>query len=111
MRVANKWHLHGEEIKNSETYKLVDNTELNNLVVSSTVLYPGKKTRGHSHKDQEEVYMFTNGAGYIWLDGKAMQAQTGDVFTIKAGVHHQVKNTHPEFALHFICIFEGKRNH
>ena len=55
--------------------------------------------------------MFTNGAGYIWLDGKAMQAQKGDVFTIKAGVHHQVKNTHPEFALHFICVFEGKRNH
>ena len=74
-------------------------------------LYPGKQTRGHSHKDQEEVYIFTKGSGYINLDGKEFLAKEGDVFTIKAKVHHQVRNPHPEFALHFLCVFEGKRNH
>jgi len=45
------------------------------------------------------------------LDGKEFLAKEGDVFTIKAKVHHQVRNPHPEFALHFLCVFEGKRNH
>ena len=111
MRVARQWHLEGETIKNSEIYKLLDNTELNNLIVSSTTLYPSKETRGHSHEDQEEVYMFTRGEGYINLDGEEFAAKEGDVFTIKAKVFHQVRNPHPEFALHFMCVFEGKRNH
>ena len=102
MRVARQWSLDGEEINNSDTYRLVDNTELNNLVVSTTTLY---------HEDQEEVYMFTRGEGYINLDGEEFAAKEGDVFTIKAKVFHQVRNPHPEFALHFMCVFEGKRNH
>ena len=111
MRVARQWSLDGEEINNSDIYRLVDNTELNNLVVSTTTLYPGKQTRGHSHEDQEEVYIFTRGEGYINLDGEEFAAKEGDVFTIKAKVFHQVRNPHPEFALHFMCIFQGKRNH
>ena len=55
--------------------------------------------------------MFTRGEGYINLDGEEFAAKEGDVFTIKAKVFHQVRNPHPEFALHFMCIFEGKRNH
>ena len=111
MQVARKWHLEGEQIANTDVYRLVDNTELNRLVVSTTTLYPSKHTRGHSHEGQEEVYIFTSGEGYIKLDDTSYNVRTGDVFTIKAGVWHQVRNTHPEFALHFMCIFEGKRNH
>jgi|TARA_R110000823_G_scaffold4153_3_gene15690 mannose-6-phosphate isomerase-like protein (cupin superfamily) len=111
MRVARQWHLEGETIKNSEIYKLLDNTELNNLIVSSTTLYPSKETRGHSHEDQEEVYMFTRGEGTITIHDHSYPCKAGDVFVIPVGKFHKVYNTHPEFALHFMCVFEGKRNH
>ena len=44
MKISN---IDGEIVKDNETYLLKDNTSLNNLVVSSTTLHPGKSTRGH----------------------------------------------------------------
>ena len=43
----------GVLVKDTETYRLEDNTLLNNLVVSSTDLKPYKRTNGHSHPGQE----------------------------------------------------------
>ena len=31
-------------VKSNETYDVIDNTNLNNLVVSKTILHPGKET-------------------------------------------------------------------
>ena len=33
-------------VKSNETYDVIDNTNLNNLVVSKTILHPGKETGG-----------------------------------------------------------------
>ena len=51
----------GVMVKSNETYDVIDNTNLDNLVVSKTILHPGKETGGHNHSGQEEVYIFTNG--------------------------------------------------
>ena len=48
-------------IKSNETYDVIDNTNLKNLIVSKTILHPKKNTSGHNHSGQEEVYIFTNG--------------------------------------------------
>ena len=45
-------------IHSNETYDVIDNTDLNNLIVSKTILHEGKETSGHNHKGQEEVYIF-----------------------------------------------------
>ena len=111
MQVARQWSLDGEEIKNSDTYRLVDNTALNNLVVSTTTLYPNKETRGHSHEDQEEVYMFTSGVGIIKIGDVNYPAKQGDVFVIPKKHFHKVWNTHDKLELDFMCVFEGERNH
>ena len=50
-------------IKSNETYDVIDNTNLDKLIVSKTVLHPGKETGGHNHSGQEEVYIFTQGIG------------------------------------------------
>ena len=50
-------------IKDNKIYTLLDNTKLNNLVVSKTILHPNQKTTGHKHKGQEEVYQFISGHG------------------------------------------------
>ena len=57
----------GKIVKQDERYIVKDNTDLNNLVVSSTRLQPRKATSGHSHAGQEEVYYFIEGTGKMEL--------------------------------------------
>ena len=45
----------GKIVKEDERYVVRDNTELKNLVVSTTRLQPRKSTSGHKHEGQEEV--------------------------------------------------------
>ena len=54
-------------VKEDDRYIVKDNTDLNNLVVSSTNLNPGKQTTGHKHAGQEEVYIFVKGMGRMLL--------------------------------------------
>ena len=111
-----KVNLDGEDskiIKQNETYTLIDNTDLNNLVVSKTILHPEKHTTGHNHKGQEEVYQFVSGYGTMVVGTDVHLVGPGDVVLIPDGDFHQVTNTgfYAEDDLEFICVFDGKRNH
>ncbi len=46
------WDIGGEVVKSDSRYVVTDNTELNNLVVSSTKLNAKKTTTGHRHRWQ-----------------------------------------------------------
>ena len=101
-------------VKQNETYTLIDNTNLNNLVVSKTILHPGKETGGHNHSGQEEVYIFTNGKGSMVVGSKTYSVSIGDIVLIPDGAFHKVWDTSPFIAnddLEFICVFDGGRNH
>ena len=98
-------------IKQNETYTLIDNTKLNNLVVSKTILHPKKNTTGHNHIGQEEVYQFISGEGYIIVGDKEINVQAGDIVLIPAGYFHKVWNTSDIEDLIFVCVFDGKRSH
>ena len=98
----------GEIVKDNETYLLRDNKLLNYLVVSSTLLLPGKETRGHSHDGQEEVYFFHYGHGEMTLGDETFPVTGGETVLIPDGVFHKVKNTE-EYPLYFVCVFDGKR--
>jgi mannose-6-phosphate isomerase-like protein (cupin superfamily) len=100
----------GKIVKQDDRYIVKDNTELSNLIVSSTELYPGKSTTGHSHAGQEEVYMFMGGRGEMELDSQRFVVMKGDIVLIQDGVFHRVHNTSDE-NLYFICVFDGGRNH
>jgi mannose-6-phosphate isomerase-like protein (cupin superfamily) len=100
----------GKVVKRDERYTVKDNTDLNNLIVSSTRLTPSKSTTGHSHAGQEEVYFFVSGHGEMELDQDRFVVNPGDTVLIKDGVFHKVHNTGTE-ELYFICVFDGKRNH
>lgn len=102
----------GEIVKQDERYIVKDNKFLNNLVLSSTKLNPGKQTSGHRHVGQEEVYMFVSGKGQMIVDGddyRNFAVKTGDVVLIPDGAFHQVINNSSE-ELYFICVFDGKRH-
>ena len=99
-----------EIVKQNETYTLLDNTTLNNLVVSKTILHIGKNTTGHKHPGQEEVYHFISGEGYMELDEEILTVRPGSIVLIPDGAFHKVFNTGLE-DLVFVCVFDGKRNH
>ena len=104
-----KWDIGGEVVKDDHRYIVKDNTELNNLVVSSTLLAAKKSTTGHRHAGQEEVYMFVSGSGQMELDHKMFDVTAGDTVLIQDNVFHKVHNN-TDFGLKFICVFDGKRN-
>jgi mannose-6-phosphate isomerase-like protein (cupin superfamily) len=108
-----KYNIHdigGEIVKDNETYLLKDNKTLNNLVLSSTQLYRGQSTRGHSHEGQEEVYFFVQGTGIMMVDEQMFTVNEGDIILIPDGAFHRVIND-GEIDLIFNCVFDGKRNH
>ena len=97
-------------IKSNETYDVIDNTALDKLIVSKTILHPGKETGGHNHSGQEEVYIFTNGNGRMVVGTKTYNISTGDIVLIPDGEFHKVWNE-GEDDLIFTCVFDGGRNH
>jgi oxalate decarboxylase/phosphoglucose isomerase-like protein (cupin superfamily) len=103
----------GSVVKDNETYILRDNTELKNLVLSQTILHPGKQTRGHRHPGQEEVYFFTVGHGLMIVgeeDSAPFFVEFGDVVLIPDGAFHRVIND-SDRDLIFNCVFDGRRSH
>ena len=104
------YNIEGKIVKEDDRYIVKDNTSLNNLVVSSTLLHPSKSTSGHKHAGQEEVYMFMKGSGRMELDDKVFDVKEGDLILIEDGVFHRVHNT-GTVDLYMVCVFDGGRNH
>ena len=100
----------GNLVKDTDVYRIQDNTDLKQLVVSSTLLYPGKSTRGHTHAGQEEVYMFISGTGTMQLDKATFPVSSGDMILIQDGVFHKVSND-SDGDLYFVCVFNSVRSH
>jgi oxalate decarboxylase/phosphoglucose isomerase-like protein (cupin superfamily) len=111
-----KYHIHdigGEVVKDNEVYRLKDNRDLNNLILSSTYLYRGQQTRGHRHQGQEEVYFFVYGRGKMIVGDEVdepFDVGPGDVVLIPDGAFHRVINNGDSHML-FNCVFQGTRNH
>ena len=103
----------GEVIKDNETYRLIDNRSLKNLILSQTQLHRGQQTRGHRHPGQEEVYFFIRGNGKMIVGqetDEAFPVIAGDVILIPDGAFHRVIND-GDTDLIFNCVFDGQRNH
>ena len=101
----------GNVVKKTETYTVIDNTKLNGLVVSKTILHPEKMTTGHDHAGQEEVYHFVHGYGRMKVGKEMLDVCAGDVVLIPDGAFHKVWNDSKYEDLVFLCVFDGKRTH
>lgn len=108
MSIINTENIGGSIVKQDDRYIVRDNKFGNNLVISSTRLFPHKQTSGHSHVGQEEVYFFVEGTGIIELDKTRFTVKPGDLVPIKDGVFHKVHNDSDE-DLYFVCVFNGNR--
>ncbi|HDI12614.1 MAG: hypothetical protein DRN83_03960 [Hadesarchaea archaeon] len=90
--------------KSDERYVVCDKSLSENLVLSITILHPGKHTTGHSH-DVAEVYFFVEGEGEIEIDGHRHQVKSKDIAPIKPNQFHRVYNTSDK-ELIFVSAFE-----
>ena len=66
-------------VKQDERYTVRDNSTLKQLITSTTLLNPHCSTTGHSHKGQEEVYIFRKGKGTMEIDEIYMPVEKGDI--------------------------------
>ena len=111
MKIGEKFKLSNAKIaKQDSRYVVKDNNILNNLVVSTTELQPSCQTNGHSHKGQEEVYIFTRGSGRMEIDDALFNVSAGDTLLIEDDAFHKVYN-HGSEVLEFTCVFDGRRDH
>lgn len=95
----------GEVLRDNETYVVTDNRHLNNLVVSTTHLHPGKETKGHKHDGLDEVYVFVEGKGKMLNGEVEFEVEADDVVLVPGGNFHKVFNTGDE-DLKFLAIFQ-----
>jgi len=69
-----------------------EDSESRRIQVGMTVVYPGCRTKGHTHKDREEVYFFTRGKGIMEVDGEQWEVKAGDAFYVSPGAFHPTHN-------------------
>ena len=95
--------------KEDERYRVCDNSELNNLVLSSTDLHPNKSTSGHEHLAKKR-YISSPKAAEKWKSmKKKFSVSEGDTVLIKDGDFHRVHAGNE--GCYFVCVFDGKRSH
>lgn len=109
-KYLDKTDINGTLVKESERYLLYDNTDLEDLIISKTILKPNQETTGHSH-DNEEIYFFTQGTGCIMIDEETISVRKDSIILIPKNKFHKVENWAKENTLTFICVFPGKRDH
>ena len=85
----------GHISKENDNYTVKDNFVGENLLLSSTHLFPGKETAGHKHLLQDEIFFFTQGSGEIYLrhpdEGQGeleeiYEVNAQDIVTVQAGI-------------------------
>lgn len=88
--------------KENDSYTVKDNYVGDNLLLSSTHLFPGKHTNGHKHNLQDEIFFFTQGNGEMHLQypdegqgavDEVHKVTATSIVTVQAGVFHRVFNT------------------
>lgn len=105
----NIYDIGGAIAKEDDRYKVCDNTDLNNLILSSTDLKPNKSTTGHEHPGQEEIYFFVKGSGKMEINDEVFDIVEGDTVLINDGDFHRVHAGNQ--GCYFVCVFDGKRSH
>ena len=105
----NIYDIGGAIDKEDDRYKVCDNTDLNNLILSSTDLKPNKSTTGHEHPGQEEIYFFVKGSGKMEINDEVFDIVEGDTVLINDGDFHRVHAGNQ--GCYFVCVFDGKRSH
>ena len=66
-----------------------------NQSLAEATVPPGGETVEHLHRASEEIYLFTAGAGRMWLGAEEGEVRAGDAVVIAPGTPHKLVNPGP----------------
>ena len=70
------------------SFRVMD-VEEESLTIKVT-LKAGHRMNYHSHRNRDEVWVVTSGAGRTTVDGMEQEVKAGDVITMQAGCRHTI---------------------
>ena len=76
----------------SQITSLLDlaNAPVKNQSLAEAFIPAGGSTQRHYHRDSEELYYITGGAGLMEMDGETREVGPGDAILIPAGAWHEI---------------------
>ena len=99
--------LDGSEIR--EVAGIPSGNAVNQSLAEAT-LPPGGQTQEHFHRNSEEIYFFTHGAGRLRVAEDVRQVEPGDTVVIAPGLRHKLWNTGSE-PLRLLCCCAPAYSH
>jgi oxalate decarboxylase/phosphoglucose isomerase-like protein (cupin superfamily) len=108
---------HGYEVVKNDTYEIIDMPLRDRFgivrqTISRTLLYPNKVTKGHMHKNEDEIYYFIKGSGLMILHGhdwsEIREIEPESYLYIERETFHQVVNTSKNEDMEFQTIYPGE---
>ncbi len=87
-----------------EHAKLTEHLGAEEMRVNALILEPGDVVGYHTHVEQEEIYVCTQGPGDVYIDGELHEVPEGGVVRMRADVPRQLLNT-SEAATHRWVMF------
>jgi mannose-6-phosphate isomerase-like protein (cupin superfamily) len=74
-------------------------------ILAEIVLPPGASIGEHTHENEDEYFICTQGSGVYFDDGKETPITAGDVTVVAGGHSHGIKNTGgAPLAVHAIVV-------
>ncbi|MDE1153442.1 MAG: cupin domain-containing protein [Micavibrio sp.] len=91
---------------------LQDQLQLTGCQISINSYAPGESMPiHHSHKENEEVYIFLSGKGQMQIDGETFDVAEGDVVRVATGVDRIWRNNGAEVMTYLVMqVREGSLN-
>ena len=78
-------------------------TAAENQSLAEATVAPGAETAAHLHRETEELYFFTAGAGRMRHGDEETDVRAGDCVVIPPGTPHKLWNTGPEPLVLLCC--------
>jgi len=102
-----------DKLQDVESFTTLDGSEIRELAgqasgnavnqsLAEATVPPGGETIEHYHRESEEIYFFTHGAGRMRLDGEEREVEAGDAVVIPPGLRHKLWCTGAE-PLRLLC--------
>jgi mannose-6-phosphate isomerase-like protein (cupin superfamily) len=83
---------------------LKDSLSLTGAEISANRIQAGKESPfAHSHKRNEEIYLFTKGKGLFWLDGEILHVKEGSSVRVSPATVRCLK-ADDNVSLSYFCI-------
>lgn len=70
------------------------NSDTRQFYAGVATVYPGCRSRGHAHKDSEEICFVTKGNGIVIAEEEKREIEAGDLVYISKAEFHQFRNPH-----------------